>query len=751
MKRFRLLLMSLVLAFLVLCVQNARAQFFQPVAPSFTGLKDWIKGQRPQEKPFDFELPAYPDWYGSCPNTADLMTGFGREFNRECVAEIYTSNIKSIGQSLEATRTFPDEVRNVISLCLEKMDTKNLSPEKMAKKLKQCTDAAKDIKEKADGVLEQGSDLSAVSSKEELASFVGMAEGLAMSLSTCTLKAMFTSGNMTERQKKDVKQEIDSFIGVLLVLPAGLNVASHVSQMAVTIAENGLEHFQTENINDLEDVLIGLDKLSVADVAKKQADEFLKSMRSGVWGRNLTLEEKGQEISLLMNSCQVNEALDDLEIYQNMVKQEFLEQRWAITKDEKNLWCAAQARGYDKMNTEDEKWAFLTGSTDGLTPNSPDFAKHFNRERDWWRRDLKNHKDLIEKISNVYEEFSHDKIESARQEEQRERALIEQLTERTFSLVDNQCRDVNTDSYLQDLDMTGRRLVRARDSNCGQAGLAAEYKLDMLVRILDIMKKQTDSQLKIRQETVAEINNLLSFCKTSEAQKALEDARGKMEEMKSDRQRIDQALANQKTGDTPSVIWAPGNVEIEGFDRCYASTFSMLERQIADEQDITEGFLKKIDADIQPARRALENCEGPSVLSGLRETRAQLAAKQCNSAPGISVRLREIDILEKALDPKNCSGQGKAGCSITPMTAPADPGKYYQISATFWGSDGAAHCLTSAEAAAMNAKSDTTASLIGDGGSCPKCPAGFDLKQENGSAICVKCPEGKRYSNGCCL
>ncbi len=758
MKLLRMLSLFAAFATWTVVAHNAFASNRQPTAPSFTGLKDWIQAQRPPKTSLDseFKLPAYPDWYGRCSNPADLMTGFAREFKRECIDEISRSTIKSIGEGLEATRTFSNEVRSVISLCTEKIDDRNLSPKIMAQKLIQCNNAAKDIKQKADGALEQGNKLSDVSSREQLTAFLGIAEKLTVSLSTCTLKAMLTADDMTERQKKDRKEEVDSILRMWQALPAGFDAASHMSQMAATIAKNGLEYFQTEKINDLEDVLIGLDKLSISETARKQGEEFLKSLRFGAFGRNLTLAEKGQEIALLMNSCQVNQAMSNLEIFRNMVSQEFLEQRWAITKDEKNLWCAAQARGYDRIFSNNDKWAFLTGSTIGLSPSHSDFAKYYNPERDRWRDDLKTQQNLIKKISKVNEEFSLKKIQAARQQEKRERTLIMQLTDKTISLVDDQCKDVSTNGYFQELDMTGKRLVRARDSNCGQAGLAAEYKLDMLVRILDIIKKQTDTQLNIRQETVAEINSHLSFCKPSEAQRALEAARKKMDAMKPDRQKIDDELAKLKSKDKKSTDTIPAfrssdTANIAGYDRCYASTFSMAERQIKDEQNYLEVFLKKIDAEIQPARRALEKCEGSTVLPGLHKTRTRLTAKQCNSAPGITLRLREIHLLEQMLAPEKCKASGRTGCLVTPDTVTVQPGKYYKISTTFWGSDGGAHCLTEAEAKALNAQNSTNASLIGDGSSCTTCPKGFRLVNDNSSQLCVQCPKGKSFSNGCCL
>ncbi len=218
--------------------------------------------------------------------------------------------------------------------------------------------------------------------------------------------------------------------------------------------------------------------------------------------------------------------------------------------------------------------------------------------------------------------------------------------------------------------------------------------------------------------------------------------------MKLDRQRID----NDQSLDSWAEMSAPGAgdsiVEIEGYDQCYASSFSDLEGKIKTQHLEIDMFLKEIDAGIQPARRALENCDGEAVFSDLRNVRARLAAKQCNSSPGISARLREIDILGNALSAGNCTKLRESACNVLPITAPVLPGEYYTLS-SFYGSDGAAHCLTAAEAKAVNDKSDKTARLIGDGETCSRCSEGYSLKSDKNGDICVKCPEGQRYDSGC--
>lgn len=163
--------------------------------------------------------------------------------------------------------------------------------------------------------------------------------------------------------------------------------------------------------------------------------------------------------------------------------------------------------------------------------------------------------------------------------------------------------------------------------------------------------------------------------------------------------------------------------------------------------DDIEVILKKIDAEIQPARKALHDCEGMSIFSDLRALKTRLTKIQCNSANGISIRLKEIDRLEKTIDPENCSGKGKKECDIAPSTTAIEPGKWYSLY-DWMGTDGAAHCLTADEKAAYAAKKGVSVSA-GEG-SCQKCPKGFERAVYDGSESCVKCSEGKNFSSGCC-
>ena len=196
-----------------------------------------------------------------------------------------------------------------------------------------------------------------------------------------------------------------------------------------------------------------------------------------------------------------------------------------------------------------------------------------------------------------------------------------------------------------------------------------------------------------------------------------------------------QCGCNESETDTDGDLWP------DCIDQCPSNP-----EKTALKDDI-EVFLKKIDSEIQPARKALHDCKGMSVFSDLKNLKAQLIKEQCDSAPGISIRLKEIEFLEKTIDPKNCSGEAEKACDIAPNTTSVKTGEFYGVSDRFWGFGGT-HCYTSEEASKSAAVEGRTIKASGD--KCTKCPKGFGRAVYNGSEACIKCPEGKHYSNGCC-
>lgn len=454
-------------------------------APSLDGLKWWIQGQRPHEPTFKENLPKYPEWIGSCPGTADLLVGFAKEFKIECIDETYNSTIKSLGESLEVAGLYPQKVQKVIQPCFDSVGNAKGTALEVAVSLNECNKAINDIKEKAKGLHKQATEISKISSLKKLDSFTGMSETFVTTALICTLKAMLTSGDMTTRQKQDVKKNVDNLLSVPGKISAGYNIVSDLGKMAVTLAENGLEFVNSDEITDLESLLIKLDKISFYDMVKEKGNQLLDSVQFEDEKRIQELKKKGMEIVHLMNSCQVDLALEDLEIFNNMVDQEFLEQRWAITKVEKGMWCSAFEGNnkYDRMN--DKQKVMFIGRRPGNTepPPSTDslYWPQHNPPRSTWYSQIDKHKKIINEMERVYAEFSPNKVASARKKEQRGRSLIDRLIEKANSVITNQCIDKDKDAYIKDLEITKDRLIRANESNCGKAGLGKEFQLSKFI------------------------------------------------------------------------------------------------------------------------------------------------------------------------------------------------------------------------------------------------------------------------------
>lgn len=162
---------------------------------------------------------------------------------------------------------------------------------------------------------------------------------------------------------------------------------------------------------------------------------------------------------------------------------------------------------------------------------------------------------------------------------------------------------------------------------------------------------------------------------------------------------------------------------------------------------VMEAFLKEIDAGIQPARKALRDCEGMNIFTDLKKMKAKLEKKRCQGTRGISMRLKEIEFLQKTIDPKNCFGEIKKECDIMPSIESGKEGNDYSLY-SWLGSDHASHCLTANEAQVINDNDETWTSAPGD--KCVKCSKGFTQGLYNGSKVCIMCPKEKHYRNGCC-
>jgi hypothetical protein len=161
--------------------------------------------------------------------------------------------------------------------------------------------------------------------------------------------------------------------------------------------------------------------------------------------------------------------------------------------------------------------------------------------------------------------------------------------------------------------------------------------------------------------------------------------------------------------------------------------------------NVMEAFLKEIDAGIQPARKALRDCESMNIFTDLKKLKAKLAKKRCQGARGISMRLREIESLEKEIDPENCSGKGKREGDIGPDTTAVLAAKECSLYDSM-GTDHASHCLTEAEITVKKSKGLG----VKCSAECTKCPQGFTKRVYIGAEVCVKCQKEKHFANGCC-
>lgn len=761
-------------------------------------------------------FPNYPKRYGRCYKTQDLMQGFAREFKRECIDK-NVLNLKNYVQSFPvAIGGMSDQINKELNRCIKNFENTSITPEKTARLVGECYLAARGLNELKGNTQGKINQLSGVKSEiEKRAPTDETLMGLLTGLATCNLKAMVTAGDMTERDKEFKKREIDIFLGLPgTIKSAAMDTTSNLLHLTDILVKYGLESFQMKDYSSFDNLFNTLEQINMSEMLAKTSKELLKKVSIGALGRNRALEEKGEHIVSVMNSCQPSKALNELEIYRNMVKQEFLEQRWSITKAEKNMWCNAYYLKFDKMSIWEKSKLLSINTVEG----------HEYRE---WSNTISAHEDLIKTITKIYNEFTPEKIALARKKEKHERDLIEKLIKETTSLVTNQCANEDLETYLNEVEMTKKRLIRARDSKCGITGLADEFQLEKFVQILDDLKAMTELQLKYRKETLDRVKNLLSFCKPSEALHVLTNAKEEMNKLKLFRKKIttdlvsvkskqhttqkmepllqsennDNLLKTPQVGDrvpglpdevssvnrsnTEQYIqtnvatlpkqtiddldkWSITSLEkwsiddlwklsiddlkelsiddikafeknisesiIQGHDQCYADKFSHLEKQLKSDEKYLEGFLKKIDAEIQPIRRASDDCNGRSTSYHLQNIRKQLSTLQCNSAPGILLRLKEVDLLETV-----------SGSAAYPKITALLAARACEVRQRFWGYGQG--CFTEKKIADLEAEDGTT---INCGDKCILCPKGFIQGIYNGSKVCIKCPKGKHFRNGCC-
>lgn len=87
-----------------------------------------------------------------------------------------------------------------------------------------------------------------------------------------------------------------------------------------------------------------------------------------------------------------------------------------------------------------------------------------------------------------------------------------------------------------------------------------------------------------------------------------------------------------------------------------------------------------------------------------------------------------------------------SNCATPPTVRQRQQAFEYKISQRLWGAG--YRCMTPQEAALEDAKEDRR--ISNKGASCDKCPTGYSRSTYQGKPVCVKCPEGMRYSNNCC-
>lgn len=88
-----------------------------------------------------------------------------------------------------------------------------------------------------------------------------------------------------------------------------------------------------------------------------------------------------------------------------------------------------------------------------------------------------------------------------------------------------------------------------------------------------------------------------------------------------------------------------------------------------------------------------------------------------------------------------------ASCPRLPMTVSLAFGNLYEIAVIPYGPG--LKCLTARQAQSARTQPGVT-HFKGPGERCPVCPAGYGQVTLNGARVCAKCPQGTRYSNGCC-
>lgn len=597
-------------------------------APGFDGLDSWIRDQRPAATAFESQLPDYPEWLGACPNNFRLTAAFASEFKRECVQGVFNSKVAT------AKKTASDAYDEVLKCTGAVTD-----PMAVMTSGRKCVDQAKGLKKQGEDLIAQAKKLPKDAARliregKRLISVGSVVVTLWGELGVCSAKAMVASGDMTRRQKDDWKGSVDRLFAVKDLATGAFEKATDLANFTGAIAQKGMDMFRGDQAPKTKAEAEKLWEKIKPDTLAKDLDALIEALEPIDLKRIRLLEEKGQALTDKMNACQVDEALSDLEIYQNNVYQEFLEQRTAIALREKNLWCSALARGYDRAMNDYQQRAFLFGSVTGMSPSDREFGTFYNPARDNWKQDLKNQDLLIEKINGIYQQLTPENVQKAREYHAHEEALAKDLVGLTRESM-KQCGAASKEDKDHDLGLLARRFERARDSACGKAVLAEKYNLDAMAEGTRQAASLTSQAKRISTSALRSADIRLKACKPTDAM-----------------------VGKAKSGSQLLNLQKDANKIGLDLDSCYLEEFDNLEARIDSRRAELASIAASVDKKIQLGRRALETCETDESLPALRKARLELTGLACNTTPGAAKRLREIDNLERALAPDSCKGVG---------------------------------------------------------------------------------------------
>lgn len=90
------------------------------------------------------------------------------------------------------------------------------------------------------------------------------------------------------------------------------------------------------------------------------------------------------------------------------------------------------------------------------------------------------------------------------------------------------------------------------------------------------------------------------------------------------------------------------------------------------------------------------------------------------------------------------------GCVVSPETTAGEGGKYYYVKQIYYPMPDSSSCYTASQIDYYMNNSDYYVAEDTARGSCTICPQGYSHETYNGSATCVRCPDGTVFSGGCC-